>query len=81
MEKARILIVEDDSATSKLLKLQLTTCGYMISGIASTGEKAIDMAIKTKPDLILMDIKLSGRMDGITSYEQIKKSTRFPYYL
>ena len=78
MGKAKILIVEDDSAIAKLLNLLLTTSGYTVSGVVSTGEKAIDLASKTQPDLILMDIKLNGRMDGITAYEQIKKNARIP---
>ncbi len=72
MMNAAILIVEDDNSTARLLKLLLSTSGYTVCGIASTGEKAIEMAIKTKPALILMDIKLEGDMDGIAAYERIK---------
>ncbi len=72
MKNAAILIVEDDNSTARLLKLLLSTGGYTVCGIAPTGEKAIDMALKTKPTLILMDIKLDGDMDGIAAYERIK---------
>lgn len=72
MKNAAILIVEDDNSTARLLKLLLSTSGYTVCGTASTGENAIDMAIKTRPALILMDIKLEGDMDGIAAYERIK---------
>ena len=73
MKKARILIVEDDAATAKLIKLLLTKRGHTVCGIVSSGEKAIDITFKTRPDLVLMDIKLAGKTDGIIAFEQIKK--------
>ena len=70
MEK-NILIVEDQAIVSMTIETQLQELGYMVAGIASTGEEAINQARKKKPDLILMDVNLGGGIDGITTAEQI----------
>ena len=78
MKKATILIVEDDDATADLIRLILTRSGYAVTGVVASGEKAIDTAVRTKPDLVLMDIKLNGKIDGIMAFEQIKKVVNVP---
>ena len=55
IKKPHILIVDDDSSTANLLKLLLNNSGFTVNGIASDGEREIDMAIKSQPDLIVMD--------------------------
>lgn len=72
MAKARIMIVEDESIVVIDLKATLRDLGYEIAAVASTGEKAILKAGETRPDLVLMDIRLKGEMDGIQAAEQIK---------
>lgn len=78
MEKGNILIVEDDRATAKLINLMLTNAGYTVMGMVSSGEKAVDIAIKTKPDLVLMDIKLKGKISGISAFNEIRKVVKIP---
>ena len=78
MNKGNILIVEDDRATAKLINLMLTNAGYTVIGMVSSGEMAVEIAIKTKPDLVLMDIKLKSKIDGITASDQIKKVVNVP---
>ncbi|HLO27321.1 MAG TPA: response regulator [Geobacteraceae bacterium] len=78
MEKGNILIVEDDRTTAKLINLILTNAGYTVMGMVSSGEKAVDIAIKTKPDLVLMDIKLKGKIDGISAFNEIRKVAKIP---
>jgi CheY-like chemotaxis protein len=78
MGAARILVVEDDYGTADFLNLLLSQNGYCVTDIVATGEEAIDVARCTHPDLILMDIKLKGDIDGITACEQIKKSFDIP---
>ena len=78
MEKAKILIVEDEGTIAKCLKLILSRVGYRIVDIVASGEEAIDIAVQTRPDLVLMDIKLRGEIDGITAFEQIRKSADIP---
>lgn len=78
MEKAKILIVEDEGSIAKCLMLTLSQVGYSIVDIVASGEEAVDIALQARPDLVLMDIKLSGEIDGITAFEQIRKSADIP---
>lgn len=78
MEKGNILIVEDDKATAKLINVMLTNAGYTVIGMVSSGEKAVEIAIKTKPNLVLMDIKLKGKIDGISAINEIRKVAKIP---
>ena len=63
--KAKILVVEDEGILAMGLKRKLETLGHEITGLASKGQEAIEMASFNKPDLVLMDIVLRGNMDGI----------------
>ena len=78
MDIPRILIVEDESTIAILMKEMLSNAGYCVTDIIATGIEAVETAIKTAPDLILMDIKLKGMLEGIIAYEQIKKSVDIP---
>ncbi|MEX0772619.1 MAG: response regulator [Balneolales bacterium] len=75
----RVLIVEDDSILSFLLKKQLTRLGYEVAGRVDTGEKAINFIKELKPDFILMDIKLNGDIDGIEAIAIIKTFSEVPF--
>jgi len=72
MKKTRILITEDEQIVAEDLKMTLETMGYAVVGIASSGERAIELADGEKPDLILMDIMLAGKMDGIAAAHTIR---------
>lgn len=76
--KPRILIVEDEYVIAKCMKLILCQEGFEVSNVVATGEEAVDVVHKTHPDLVLMDIKLRGRIDGITACQQIKEVTDIP---
>lgn len=78
MEKVRILIVEDEGVLAKGIERKLTALGYTSAGIAFSGEEAIPMAEQTHPDLVLMDIKLAGQMDGIETAHQIREKFNIP---
>ncbi len=67
----RILIVEDEHLISMELKQLLNEMGFFQIDRTSTGEEAVKLARTQKPDLILMDIKLTEAMDGISSAEEI----------
>lgn len=67
----RILIVEDESIIALEMKFKLEFEGYTIVGIVATGEEAIKIAHDENPDLILMDIMLRGKMDGIEAASMI----------
>lgn len=78
MEQKRILIVEDESITAEDIAQRLEGMDYTITGIAGTGEEAIELANKTLPDLVLMDVKIKGGMDGIESADIIRQSRDIP---
>jgi CheY-like chemotaxis protein len=74
----KILIVEDENIIALDIRSMLEDRGYMVSDIVSSGEESIKKASKTKPDLILMDIKLKGSLDGVSAGEEIFKQFRIP---
>ena len=78
MEKARILIVEDETIIAMEIASQLQSLGYEVISIVDTGEKAIQKAEEDKPDLILMDIRIKGEMDGIETAEIIRSQFGIP---
>ena len=78
MEKYRIFIVEDETIVANDLKEMLINLGYTVVGAARSGEIALEKVGKTNPDLVLMDIHLSGKMDGIQAAEEIHKTSTIP---
>lgn len=78
MKKTSILIVEDERIVAIDMKNRLSNLGYDIIGVASRGEEAVRIAGSKKPDIILMDIMLSGKMDGIESANRIREDLNIP---
>ncbi len=78
MGEAKILIVEDELIVAHDIKSKLSKMDYDVVGIAHRGEKALELALETKPDLILMDIKLSGELDGIETNRLIQEKMDVP---
>ena len=78
MTSARILIVEDEFIVATDLAVRLADLGYEIAGHVDNGPEAIALAGQAKPDLILMDIRLKGTMDGITAAQEIRRQFHLP---
>ncbi len=78
MTKKTILIVEDESLVARDIEGMVTGLGYNVSAVASSGEAAIRAAAEKGADLILMDIILKGKMDGIAAVEEIRRSRDIP---
>ncbi len=78
MKKAKILIVEDEAIIAMEIENQLQSLGYEVISVVDTGEKAIKKAKEDKPDLILMDIRIKGEMDGIEAAEEIRNKFGVP---
>ena len=74
----KILIVEDEAIFAMFLKKQLQLYKYDICKSVSTGEDAIKSVQNENPDVILIDINLADRMDGITAAEKIKSLYEIP---
>lgn len=79
MEKRiNILLVEDEVITAMLMRKQMADIGYPVSEHVTTGEKAIVISKHNQPDIILMDIRLAGELDGIDATEAIKTECDIP---
>ena len=78
MQVKTVLIVEDESVVALDLKLQLKKLGYEVSHLADSGEQAIEFASQQHPDIILMDVRLRGNMDGIQAAEVIRRDHDIP---
>jgi diguanylate cyclase (GGDEF)-like protein/PAS domain S-box-containing protein len=71
MPKERILIVEDESIVALDIANSLESLGYIVAGQTDRGETAVQIVEEIQPDLVLMDIRLKGQMNGIQAAEQI----------
>jgi PAS domain S-box-containing protein len=78
MSQKRILVVEDEAIVAKNIERGLKKLGYAVPALASSGEEAIEKATSTRPDLILMDIKLRGEMTGIEAAIAIRRRLDIP---
>ncbi len=78
MDKVQILVVEDEAIVSMDLRYKLESLGYIVPAEISSGEAAVDAASRLRPDVVLMDIRLSGEMDGIDAAEEIRRRFNIP---
>ncbi|GAG40521.1 unnamed protein product, partial [marine sediment metagenome] len=72
---ARILIVEDEGIVAEEIRSRLKRLRYEAAAVVFSGEEAIKKAEETHPDLVLMDIRLRGDIDGVEAAQEIR--TRF----
>lgn len=78
MEKARVLIVEDNVITAKSIEAMILDHGMEVIAICKSGEEAIQVAEKNIPDIAIMDIKLHGKMSGIETAEALQEIQSTP---
>jgi serine phosphatase RsbU (regulator of sigma subunit)/CheY-like chemotaxis protein len=78
MEKARILVVEDEELVALAIKTYLDGIGHEVPLIVSSGDEAVRSIPGLEPDIVLMDIHLQGKMDGIEAATIIKDSYHIP---
>ena len=78
MTKEKILIAEDEGLVALSLKNSLENLGYEVPATAATADEVISKIKEVSPDLILMDIRLKGKADGIEVANQIRKTSRVP---
>jgi two-component system cell cycle sensor histidine kinase/response regulator CckA len=78
MQSPSVLIVEDEQIVAMDLSATLRRLGYTVPATASSGDEAIQQAAQHHPDLVLMDICLSGPMDGIEATERIHTDLDVP---
>ncbi|MEA2084320.1 MAG: response regulator [Thermodesulfobacteriota bacterium] len=78
MTEARILVVEDEGIIAKDIQKSLQDLGYHVCAVASSGEEAIKKAQEDRPDLVLMDIVLRDKMDGIETAGLLRSNFNIP---
>lgn len=76
--EARILVVEDEGIVAMDIQNSLESLGYKGAEVASTGEEALERAGEITPDLVLMDIRLGGGMDGVETAMVMGESMDVP---
>ncbi|SRR5579883_3333553 len=74
----QILIVEDEFILAASLQELLESLGYTVSGIADSFEAVLEQITQCRPDLVLMDVRLQGALDGIEAAKFIWNTARIP---
>ncbi|CAN5504030.1 N/A [soil metagenome] len=74
----KILVVEDEMIIAAKIAMQLNSLGYEVTGILPRGEDAIIQVGENKPDIILLDINLKGKLDGIETAKNIQQLADIP---
>ena len=78
IKKIRILLVEDEAITALAINIALENMGYATCEPVATGNKALERLSLDQPDVILMDINLTGDMDGIETAHKIRSFAPTP---
>lgn len=78
MSTASVLIVEDESIIALDIQTSLQSAGYHVVSIAATAEEALNDTAHFQPDLVLMDIRLDGEIDGVEAANQIRQKWQVP---
>lgn len=78
MDSPKILVVEDENVVALELKKRLKRLGYQVPSVATSGKEAVSKAEGFLPDLIIMDIRLKGDMDGIQAAQAIREIKDIP---
>lgn len=73
-----IIVVEDEFIVSMEIGERLAAMGYHLLGSATSGEQAMELIARHRPDLVLMDVRLQGTMDGITAAKEIRGRFQLP---
>ncbi|MDP2030875.1 MAG: EAL domain-containing protein [Thiobacillus sp.] len=74
----KILIVEDERIIALDLGQRLRQLGYSVAGFAANAQQALALAVAEQPDLVLMDIRIEGDVDGIAAAQTLYAETRIP---
>jgi PAS domain S-box-containing protein len=78
MEQAKILVVEDETIVARDIQQSLTRLGYDVPATATSGEEAIRKIKEIHPDVVIMDIVLKGKMDGVETAEEVTRRFGVP---
>jgi len=78
MAKNKILVVEDERLVAKDIADTIKNIGYNVTATVNRGDKAIEEIEQNRPDLVIMDVKLKGKMTGIDTAKEIKERFNIP---
>ena len=78
MAAPRVLVVEDEAIPARAAAVMLGHIGCDVAAIVDSGEEAVEAACRERPDLVLMDIRLKGPMDGIEAAGLIRERLGIP---
>lgn len=75
---ANVYIVEDDRLLAAALSAQVETLGYRVAGTANTGEDAVHGVLQSRPEVVIMDMRLGGWMNGLEAARSIRRDLAVP---
>ena len=75
---AHVFIVEDDQLLATALSAQVEMLGYCVAGMANTGEDAVRGVLQSKPQVVIMDMRLGGWMTGLDAAKSIRRALEVP---
>ena len=78
MTPARVMIVEDEAITAMATGAMLKRLGHVVLAAVGTGQDALDACRRQRPDLVLMDIRLDGDLDGIETAKLLRRDSDVP---
>jgi len=78
MNALKVMIVEDEAIAALATEMMLERLGCEICCNVSSGEEALEVLDSIRPDLLVMDVRLEGEMDGIETTEHIRRSHNIP---
>lgn len=78
MENKKVLIVEDDSVLSLFYRSLLKRMGYQVCAVVANSDLVEDKLLETSPDYIMMDVKISGTLDGIDMARKLRETHDLP---
>jgi DNA-binding response OmpR family regulator len=73
-----VFIVEDDQLLATALSAQVEMLGYRIAGMANTGEDAVRGVLQSRPQVVIMDMRLGGWMTGLDAARSIRRDLEVP---
>jgi DNA-binding response OmpR family regulator len=73
-----VFIVEDDQLLATALATQVEMLGYRVAGMANTGEDAVRGVLRSKPHVVIMDMRLAGWMSGLDAAKSIRRDLEVP---
>lgn len=81
MERTRVIVADDESIIRMDLREMLTNLGYLVVGEAGDGRSAVNLARELRPDVVIMDIKMPGGIDGIDAAKILTEERIAPVVL